>query len=66
MSHERTIEQLTSEIEHLTGTRVRIGRVPFYGIYLDSGGDAPRVASSDPRVGSSDPWVGSGDPWVGS
>jgi len=35
MSHERTIEQLTREIEHITGTRVRIGWVPFYGIYLE-------------------------------
>lgn len=35
MSHERTIEQLAREIEHLTGTRVRIGWTPFSGIYLE-------------------------------
>jgi hypothetical protein len=35
MSHERTIEQLAREIEHLTGTKIRIGWIPFYGIYLE-------------------------------
>ncbi|MFL6231603.1 MAG: hypothetical protein ACJ76N_00550 [Thermoanaerobaculia bacterium] len=35
MSHERTVEQLAKEIEHITGTRVRIGWIPFYGIYLE-------------------------------
>jgi hypothetical protein len=35
MSHERTVEQLTKEIEHITGARVRIGWIPFYGIYLE-------------------------------
>lgn len=35
MSHERTVEQLAKELEHITGVKLRIGWVPFYGIYLE-------------------------------
>jgi hypothetical protein len=35
MSHERTVELFTTDVEHITGTRLRIGWVPFYGIYLE-------------------------------
>ncbi|MFY9820001.1 MAG: hypothetical protein WAM82_01380 [Thermoanaerobaculia bacterium] len=35
MSHERTVEQLTREIDHLTGVRIRIRWTPFYGLYLE-------------------------------
>ncbi|HEV2856013.1 MAG TPA: hypothetical protein VHC97_24715 [Thermoanaerobaculia bacterium] len=35
MSHERTVEQFTREVEHITGVRLRIGWIPFYGIYLE-------------------------------
>jgi hypothetical protein len=35
MSHERTVEQLTREIDHLTGVRILIRWMPFYGLYLE-------------------------------
>ena len=35
MSHERTVEQLSRELEHITGVKLRIGWVPFYGIYVE-------------------------------
>lgn len=35
MSHERTVEQMVQEIEHLTGVKVRARWMPFYGLYLE-------------------------------
>lgn len=35
MSHERTVEQFTREIEHITGVKIRIRWMPFYGLYLE-------------------------------
>jgi hypothetical protein len=35
MSHERTVEQFTREIEHLTGVKIRIRWMPFRGLYLE-------------------------------
>ena len=35
MSHERTVEQLVKEIDHLSGVKVRIGWFPTYGLYLE-------------------------------
>lgn len=35
MSHERTVEQFTREIEHVTGVKIRIRWMPFYGLYLE-------------------------------
>ena len=35
MSHERTVEQLTREIDHITGVKLRIRWLPFYGLFLE-------------------------------
>lgn len=35
MSHERTIEQFTREVEHLTGVKIRARWMPFFGIFLE-------------------------------
>jgi hypothetical protein len=35
MSHERTVEQFAREVEHITGIKIRVGWMPFYGIYLE-------------------------------
>ena len=53
MSHERTVEQLTAEIEHLTGVKLRIGWMPFRGLYLEdreTGHHYPLGASSKKTI----------------
>ncbi len=53
MSHERTVEQMVDEIEHLTGVRLRIGWVPFRGLYLEdreTGNQFPLGASSKKTI----------------
>ena len=37
MSHERTLGQWIQEIEHLTGVKVRLRWMPFFGHYLEDG-----------------------------
>jgi len=45
MSHERTVEQLAREIEHLTGVKLRIRWIPFYGIFLEDTESGNRYAT---------------------
>jgi hypothetical protein len=44
MSHERTVEQFAREVEHVTGVKLRIGWLPFYGIYLEDAETGTRYA----------------------
>lgn len=34
MPDERTVKQLATEIEHVTGVKIRIGWIPFHGLFL--------------------------------
>jgi hypothetical protein len=35
MSHQRTVVQFVQEVEHVTGVRVRIRWMFYYGMYLE-------------------------------